>query len=258
MPPPAPLWLPTDADDGDAVLELDGVNVRYGDAAVAVRDVRLRVVEGRVVAVLGPNGAGKTTLMKSVMGFPPADGATIEARRILFRGRDIRNLDGAGLARLGIRFVPERDKVFRGLSVGEHLRMDLPRNRARRDRALEEVLEIFPALRGVPWSSAAGALSGGERQMLALASALTGNVELLILDEPSLGLAPIAVGQLISAIRRLRARRKVTILLADQNVRIARELADEIYVMTQGTLVDRRPSEEWDQLKLESAYFAVV
>ena len=239
---------------GRPLLRVDGLQVAYGQAAPAVRGVSLAVAQGSIVALVGPNGAGKTTTLRAIAGFLPADRARVAAAAIELGGRDLRGLDPSRVAALGLAFVPERDKVFRGLPVRENLRLRLPRQRAARAQVQEELFETFPRLRGIDRRLPAGFLSGGERQMLALAIALAGRPSLLLVDEASLGLAPLAIAQLSAVLRRLVRERGMTLLLAEQNVRMAMELADEIHVLSAGRIVDRGPAAAWSEARFQTAY----
>ena len=238
----------------EPLLRVEGLRVAYGQAAPAVRGVSLAVSAGSIVTLVGPNGAGKTTTLRAIAGFMPGDRARVSADAIELGGRDLRGLDPFRVAALGVAFVPERDKVFRGLSVRENLRLRLPRDRSARARAEEELFETFPRLREIDRRLQAGFLSGGERQMLALAIALAGRPSVLVVDEASLGLAPVAIAQLSAALRRLSREHGTTLLLAEQNVRMAMELSDEIYVLSTGRIVDHGPAATWSEARFQAAY----
>jgi branched-chain amino acid transport system ATP-binding protein len=214
------------------LLEVRDLGVRYGRVA-AVRGVSLRVERGRITAVIGPNGAGKTTLLAAIAGLLPADGGEVR-------------LDGASItgdpveenAARGVSLVPETRELFTGMSVEDNLVLGafpLPRaGRGERRALLEEAYGIFPRL-GERRRQAAGTLSGGERQMLALARALMARPRLLLLDEPSLGLAPRVVREIFQVIAGLRAR-GVSILLVEQNARAALQVADDAFVLEMGEI----------------------
>jgi branched-chain amino acid transport system permease protein len=242
------------AGRGGPLLRVEGLEVAYGQAGPAVRSVSLAVPEGSIVTLVGPNGAGKTTTLRAIAGFLPGDRARVSAAAIELGGRDLRGLDPFRVAGLGLAFVPERDKVFRGLSVRENLRLRVPRERLARARAEEELFETFPRLLEIDRRLQAGFLSGGERQMLALAIALAGRPSVLVVDEASLGLAPLAITQLSAALRRLSRERGATLLLAEQNVRMAMELSDEIYVLATGRIVDHGPAAAWSEARFQAAY----
>jgi branched-chain amino acid transport system permease protein len=236
------------------LLRVEGLRVAYGQAAPAVRGVSLAVPEGSIVTLVGPNGAGKTTTLRAIAGFMPGDRARVSAGAIELGGRDVRGLDPFRVAAHGVAFVPERDKVFRGLSVRENLRLRLPRERSARAQVEEELFETFPRLLEIDRRLQAGFLSGGERQMLALAVALAGRPSVLVVDEASLGLAPVAITQLSAALRRLSRERGTTLLLAEQNVRMAMDISDEIYVLSTGRIVDHGSAATWSEARFQAAY----
>jgi branched-chain amino acid transport system ATP-binding protein len=215
---------------GDLLLEVRGLTVRYGPVA-AVRDVSVRVARGRITAVIGPNGAGKTTLLSAVAGLLPCAGGEIRLDGADVTGAGVEENAGRGLA-----LVPETRELFTGMSVEDNLALGaFPLGRAgRRDRTelQGEVFRIFPRL-GERRTQRAGTLSGGERQMLALGRALMSRPRLLLLDEPSLGLAPIVVREIFQVIVALR-RRGVSVLLVEQNARAALQIADDGFVLETG------------------------
>jgi branched-chain amino acid transport system ATP-binding protein len=215
---------------GAPLLEVRGVDVRYGDVA-AVRGVSLRVDEGRIATVIGPNGAGKTTLLAAIAGLLP-----IAAGEVRVAGRVVTGAPVEENAARGLALVPETRELFAGLSVEDNLLLGaFPlRREGRRVRAalLAETYGIFPRL-AERRAQRAGTLSGGERQMLALGRALMSRPRLLLLDEPSLGLAPLVVREIFQVISRLRAR-GVSILLVEQNARAALQVADEGFVLEAG------------------------
>jgi branched-chain amino acid transport system ATP-binding protein len=218
-----------------ALLELEGVEARYGPVQ-ALRGVSLAVGEGQVAALLGANGAGKTTTLRAVSGTVRRGG------RIEFAGRRIDRRGPEAVARAGIAHVPEGRGTFAQLSVRENLRLGAWTRRNGRD-AERRALEYFPWLEeraGQP----AGTLSGGEQQMLALARALMARPRLLMLDEPSLGLAPLVVGEIFSILRRLNEREGLAILLVEQNATLALESASSAYVLETGRVAVRGSAEE--------------
>lgn len=216
------------------MLKLEKVNTYYSQIQ-ALRDVSLEVTEGEIVAVIGPNGAGKTTLMNTISGVIPA-----RSGQITLDGRQITNLSPEKIVRLGISQVPERRQVFSTMSVLDNLILGAY-HRYRRDgkekidQDLEFVFEIFPQLKNRV-KQAAGTLSGGEQQMLALGRGWMAKPKLLLMDEPSLGLAPLLVKEIFRVSGELRER-GTTILLVEQNARAALELADRAYVMESGQVV---------------------
>ena len=208
------------------ILELESIDTFYGLGHI-LHGLSLRVAEGEVVALLGRNGAGKTTTLRSITGLtPPREG------RIRYKGRDIAGLDPHRISQSGIALVPETRGIFSYLSAGENLA--IARRKGSRWQ-METVLERFPNLRA-RLANKGHQLSGGEQQMLAIARALLTGPELLLLDEPSQGLAPIIVDAVMSTIRELKAER-VSMLLVEQNAEMALRLADRVYVIDHGTVV---------------------
>jgi len=224
------------------LLEVEQLEVVYQRIVTAVQGVSLHVEVGEIAALLGPNGAGKTTTLRAISGFLDADDARITEGRVRFRGEPITGLLPYTLARRGLVLVPERDKIFESLTVGENLRASAGRPR---DDApplsVERVLAYFPAIASRQ-RQVAGYLSGGERQMLAIASALLCQPRVLLVDELSLGLAPVVVGQLMDNLRRLRDELGVAILLVEQNAAAALEIADRGYVIEHGRIVHAAPA----------------
>jgi branched-chain amino acid transport system ATP-binding protein len=216
------------------MLKLEKVNTYYGRIQ-ALRDVSLEVAEGEIVAVIGPNGAGKTTLLNTISGVVPA-----ASGQIIFDGQPITHLSPEKIVRLGISQVPERRQIFATMSVLDNLILGAY-HRYRRDakeeieRDLEFVFEIFPRLKE-RIKQAAGTLSGGEQQMLALGRGWMARPKLLLMDEPSLGLAPLLTKEIFRVSAELREH-GMTILLVEQNARAALELADRAYVMESGHVV---------------------
>ena len=216
------------------MLKLEGVNTYYGRIQ-ALRDVTLEVDEGEIVAVIGPNGAGKTTLMNTISAIVPArDGS------ITFEGSPITGLRPEAIVRLGISQVPERRQIFNTMTVQENLILGAY-HRYRRDgrqeieRDLGFVFDIFPRLKDRV-KQQAGTLSGGEQQMLALGRGWMARPRLLMMDEPSLGLAPLLVREIFRVSGELRDG-GMTILMVEQNARAALDLADRAYVMESGRVI---------------------
>ena len=207
------------------MLEVRGIDTFYGLAHV-LHGLSLCVEEGEVVALLGRNGAGKTTTMRSIAGLtPPRSGA------IRYKGRDIAGLEAHRVSRLGIALVPETRDIFSYLTAGENL--SIARRRESRWQ-MDNVLERFPSLKQ-RLSNKGRELSGGEQQMLAIARALMGRPRLLLLDEPSLGLAPLIVKQIFEAIKELN-RQGLTVFLVEQNAYHTLKLCDRAYVMVNGRI----------------------
>jgi branched-chain amino acid transport system ATP-binding protein len=221
-----------------AQLAIDSVSVSYGKAE-AVRNVSLEVEQGRIVTVIGPNGAGKTSLLTTAIGLIPSTG------RILYDGEDISGLDTEGRIERGFCLVPEKRELFAEMSVTDNLRLGAFTRRggtAAIRRSMDDVFDRFPRLRERRMQNA-GTLSGGERQMLALGRALMAQPRLLMLDEPSLGLAPLIAREIFRIIASLREA-GVSILLVEQNARAALETADFGYVMEAGEIVHAGPAGE--------------
>jgi branched-chain amino acid transport system ATP-binding protein len=216
------------------MLKLEKVNTYHGQIQ-ALRDVSLEVAEGEIVAVIGPNGAGKTTLLNTISGMVPSSSG-----QITFNSQPITSLSPEKIVRLGISQVPERRQVFATMSVLDNLILGAY-HRYRQDgkeaidRDLEFVFEIFPRLKDRA-KQAAGTLSGGEQQMLALGRGWMAKPELLLMDEPSLGLAPLLIKEIFRVSGELREH-GMTILLVEQNARAALDLADRAYVMESGQVV---------------------
>jgi branched-chain amino acid transport system ATP-binding protein len=213
---------------GSSLLEAHALHTAYGLSRVLF-GVSIDVAAGECVCLLGRNGVGKSTTMRSIMGLTPP-----QSGRVVFRGVDITGWAPYRVARTGIGFVPEDRRIFADLTVWENL--DVARRTARGNGGftLERVFDLFPKLRELT-SRQGGHLSGGEQQMLTIARTLMGNPELLLLDEPSEGLAPIVVDHLRDQIARLK-REGLTILLAEQNTEFSLELADRVYVLEKGSL----------------------
>jgi branched-chain amino acid transport system ATP-binding protein len=217
------------------LLALDELKVAYHQVAVALHGISLRVMPHTIVALLGNNGAGKTTTLRAVSGFIGLDEARVIGGSIWFAGKRIENEPPHANAERGIVLVPERDKVFPNLTVAENLAVPAShRTSAAERRRLEAlVFQFFPALAPLR-SRLAGLLSGGERQMLALGSAIVCKPELLLLDELSLGLAPVLVEDLARRVSAIRQELGITVLLVEQNAAVALAIADYGYVLENG------------------------
>jgi branched-chain amino acid transport system ATP-binding protein len=216
-----------------ALLSLEKLEVTYHRVITAVQGVSLEVPAGSIVALIGNNGAGKTTTLRAISGFLGLDDARVTEGTIGYSGKPIQNEPPHRIARLGITLVPERSKVFENLTVEENLEAAISRGKAV-DREL--IFEYFPILQKVRQREA-GYLSGGERQMLAIGSALMCAPELLLIDELSLGLAPRVVLELVDRLRAIRGRLGTTLLVVEQNAQVALDLADYGYVMENGRIV---------------------
>jgi len=236
-PAAAPAAASVPAAPRGAALEISGLEVGYGGAPV-LHGIDLTLAPGEVVALLGANGAGKTTLLRTIAGAVPARGG-----RIALDGVDLGAVRTEDRARRGFALVPDGQSVVAELTVDENLRLGaLWRHRgARRDRAVGEIYDLFEPL-ARRRASAGHQLSGGERQMLALGRALVAEPRLLALDEPSLGLAPLVVAQLMRVLRDTASARGLTVLLAEQNVTGALSIADRGVVLDLGRIVADAPA----------------
>lgn len=218
------------------MLEVQGLNTFYGKIQV-LWDVSLRVQDGEIVAIVGSNGAGKTTLLNSILGLVrPTSGS------VTFLGRRIDGLPSHAIAEQGISIVPEGGRVFPDMNVRENLEMGAYHAWERRGEALEYVYQLFPRLKERE-RQLARTLSGGERQMLAIARALMSRPRLCLFDEPSYGLAPLMVKEIFEIVQKIREQ-GVTVLLVEQNVRRALEIADRAYVLENGRICMEGECEE--------------
>jgi branched-chain amino acid transport system ATP-binding protein len=209
------------------MLDVQEIHTYYGDSYV-LQGISLRIEPGQVVGLLGRNGMGKTTLIRSIVGFtPPRRG------RVLFKSRDITGWVSNRVVGLGLGLVPQGRRVFPTLSVRENLAVALKEGKG--PWTLDRVMELFPRLRERA-ENRAGKLSGGEQQMLAIARALVTNPELLLMDEPTEGLAPLLVREVGRVIERLKAE-GLSILLVEQNLPLALRIADHIHVLSRGQIV---------------------
>jgi branched-chain amino acid transport system ATP-binding protein len=233
------------------LLSLDGLTVRYGEIE-ALHGLSLSVEAGEVVTLLGANGAGKSTTLRTISGLlKPVAGD------ILFDGRSIAGLAPEAVVKLGIAHVPEGRRLFPGLSARENIILGAS-NRGRIAKSVlvsesDEMFDLFPDIR--PFADALGwTLSGGQQQMVAVARGLMAKPRLLLLDEPSLGLAPVIVQKVFSIIGEIR-RRGTTVLLVEQNARMALSVADRGYVLETGRLaVSGKPAELWSNDEVRAAY----
>ena len=234
------------------MLEVTGLEVAYG-AAPALWGVSLEVRQGELLCVVGPNGAGKTTLINAIAGLQRTRGG-----RIVFDGRDITQLAPHRFCEAGIALVPEGRRLFTRMSVLENLELGsyLPAAKARRPESLDAAMALFPMLKE-KLASPAGDLSGGQQQMVAIARALMARPRLLLLDEPSLGLAPVIVHDMLAAIRRINAD-GMAILLVEQNVAMAMALSHRAYVLEEGRIVATgTPDDLLARPEIQRAYLGV-
>jgi branched-chain amino acid transport system ATP-binding protein len=234
------------------MLDIRDVQVKYG-AAPAIWGLSIRVMPGELVSVIGPNGAGKTTLIMAVMGLN-----RLSAGEIVWEGTRISDLPPHRLCERGVALVPESRRLFTGLTVRENLELGAmhPRARQSRARSLEQVCELFPAVRQ-KLEQTAGTLSGGQQQMVAIGRAMMALPKLLLLDEPSLGLAPSIVGDMFRAIQAIH-REGTAIMLVEQNVSRALAISSRTYVLENGRVVaDGLSSELAQRDEIRRAYLGL-
>ena len=235
-----------------ALLELEAIEAGYGEVQV-LWGISLKAKRGEMTAIVGANGAGKTTTLRALTGSIPA-----RRGRVLFEGEDVTKLPPHAKVARGIVLVPEGRQLFAAMSVEENLEMGAFSGRARRtfDTRLKEVFELFPRLKDRRRQKA-GTFSGGEQQMLAIARGLMSDPEILIIDELSLGLAPVVVHQLFNTLKALKAG-GLSILLVEQNVHLAFALSDHAYVIAEGRLfTEGRPAELATMPEIRQAYLGL-
>jgi len=222
------------------VLEVTDLRVSYEGEVLALQGVSIRVEEGEAVALIGANGAGKTTLLKAIAGLVGTDGGDIR-----LRGRSIARIPADERVKLGIALAPEGRRLFGRLQVRENLMLGTYTNKdpAHRARRLEFVYSLFPILHDRA-GQRAGTLSGGQQQMLAIGRALMSDPRILMLDEPSLGIMPVMVDQIVEVLQRLHREQGLTILLVEQNVSAALETCGRGYVLQTGRIVSEGSGEE--------------
>uniref|UniRef100_A0A7C3SKI6 ABC transporter ATP-binding protein n=1 Tax=Thermofilum pendens TaxID=2269 RepID=A0A7C3SKI6_THEPE len=232
------------------MLEVDGLRAGYGKMVV-LHGIDLSVEEKEIVAVIGPNGAGKTTLLNAVFGL-----ATLHSGTIRYKGRVLNGLKPHEVVKLGVGYAPQLDNVFPNLTVEENLLVGAyTRGKDPGVHAdIEDVLELFPEIKRRR-NQKAKFLSGGERQMLAVARALMGKPSLLLLDEPTAGLSPKAGATLIRKVREIQETRGVSVLLVEQNVERALEAADRVAVLVGGKIVKQATPSELKGVPLEKVFF---
>lgn len=220
------------------MLKVNNIEVIYNNVILVLRGVSLQVDEGQMVALLGANGAGKTTTLKAISGLLKTELGEVTRGNIEFGGQRIDNKNAEDVVRAGILQVIEGRPLFQHLTVEENLRVGSLGQRDGTDykRALEMVYDYFPRLKDLRHQTS-GYLSGGEQQMLVIGRALMGHPKLMLLDEPSLGLAPLLVAEIFEIVRRINREEGVSILLVEQNARAALELVDYGYVMENGRVV---------------------
>ncbi|HOP47100.1 MAG TPA: ABC transporter ATP-binding protein [Desulfobacteraceae bacterium] len=227
------------------MLSVDNVELTYNDVILAVKGISFKVPEGEIVALLGANGAGKSTVLKSISGVLKSQDGKIESGKITYKGKNLKGISAEKIVKMGICQVPEGRRTFFDLTCYENLRAGAFTRRDRRGVKddIEQILTYFPPL-VKRLNIRAGYLSGGEQQMLAIGRALMSRPQLLLLDEPSLGLAPLAVKDIFSIIKRINAQMSIAILLVEQNANMALQIAKHGYIMENGRIVMDDPCEK--------------
>ncbi|MEM0384312.1 MAG: ABC transporter ATP-binding protein [Candidatus Caldarchaeum sp.] len=233
------------------VLSVKNLTAGYGKISI-VQNVSLDAYLGECVSVLGPNGSGKSTLFKAVFGL-----AKIFEGKVFFKDEDVSGMRGDMLIRRGMLYVPQLRNVFTSMTVYENLELGIVRRRGNDKQLIDEVFEMFPVLREKR-NQKAGLLSGGQRQVLAMAKALLGEPEVLVLDEPTAGLAPRAVAEMMSVIARLK-QRNLGLVLIEQNVKRALSISERAYIMAAGKVVyEGVVSELSNNKELAKIYLGIV
>ena len=231
-----------------AFLEVKELEVFYGKAC-SLRNVSLSVERGEVVGIIGPNGAGKSTLLDSIIGLTNCQG------QIFFDGTDLRQLSPVEAVRTGIGYAPEARNLFPYMGVKENLLVGAYCAKEAKDNNLRMVFELFPVLEKRQ-NQEAKTLSGGEQQMLSLGRALMTNPRLLLVDEPTIGLAPLVCSEIADVLRELKENRGITIVITEQNVNFALTLAEEIYLLETGRIkMKGKPEELKQESYIQETYF---
>lgn len=219
------------------MLEISQLAVFYGDSHI-LRDVHLSIPEGRVICLMGRNGVGKTTLMRTIMGLlSPKQG------RILLKGKEITNDPPHIRARMGIGYVPQGREIIPNLTVQENILLGLEATEGRKGMIPESLFDLFPALRAM-LGRRGGDLSGGQQQQLAIARALASDPDLLLLDEPTEGIQPSIIKEIVEVVRKIKGKRTMSILLVEQYVDFVRGVADFFYIMEKGTIAAEGPVDQ--------------
>lgn len=236
----------TKQKSSDKLLDVNNIEVVYNDIVQVLRGVSLSVAEGSIVALLGTNGAGKTTTLRAISGLLKPENGFIKDGFVKFEGKDITNVLGTHVVKLGAVMVPEGRRVFKHLTVDENIRVGSITRKdgsqsIRKDQEL--MYDHFPRLSRVT-NRLAGYCSGGEQQMIAIARALMSSPKMLMLDEPSLGLAPLLVKEIFENIKLINREMKTTLLIVEQNAKIALDISTYAYIMETGKIVLEGPSDE--------------
>ena len=234
------------------ILKLENVTVDY-NGIYAIKKINLDIIEGEVVSVLGPNGAGKTTLLRAISGLVQP----VNESNIIYKGINITKMKPYKINRLGICHVPEGRQIFPSLTVLENLEVAAFRlSHSLRKKKIEYVFSLFQELSSRK-NQLGGSLSGGEQQMLAIGRAIVSNANLILIDEPSMGLAPIIVQRIFKTLKELMKENNLTLLLVEQNAKLSLPLSDRIYVLSQGSIVLEGAVEDIKENKIiQDMYFA--
>ncbi len=245
---PSPLpgiqsGIPSTVQSVAGELEINNLEVVYHDIVQVLRGVSLRVPTGSVTSLLGTNGAGKTTTLRAISGLLGAENGRIRGGTVRYRGREIQTLPGTEVVRGGVVMVPEGRRVFKHLSVEDNLRAGAALGKGDWKADLEQIYAFFPKLKTMRGKQA-GYTSGGEQQMLAIGRALMTHPEVLLLDEPSLGLAPMLVAEIFENVRRINGETGLSVLVVEQNAQVALRNSDYGYVMEGGKIVLEGESRE--------------
>lgn len=246
--------------DENFVLSLNNVEVIYNRVVLVLKGMSLNIPEGQIVALLGANGAGKTTTLKAISGLLKPENGSVTDGEIIFEGRPIHTLDASVIVKRGIFQVMEGRRVFEHLTVEENLRAGgyTQSNPLDVRRLIQLVYEYFPRLRERRFQQA-GYMSGGEQQMLAIGRALMAEPKIILLDEPSLGLAPLLVQDIFHIIDRINKEQGTTILLVEQNANIALKIADYAYIMENGRIMlDGKPEELMENADVREFYLGLT
>ncbi|UCC51776.1 MAG: ABC transporter ATP-binding protein [Anaerolineaceae bacterium] len=242
------------------MLNINNIEVVYSDVILVLRGISLSVEEGQIVSLLGANGAGKSTTLKSISGLLLREDGAVTRGNIEYDGRRLDKMKAEDVTRLGIVQVLEGRRLFQHLTTEENLRTGalIINNRAEVKRSLEQVYEYFPPLKELRHQTA-GYLSGGEQQMVAIGRALMAKPRLMLLDEPSLGLAPILVQNIFEIIRRINQESGTSMLIVEQNANVALQIADYAYVMENGRVVlDGSADQLMDNADIKEFYLGLT
>jgi branched-chain amino acid transport system ATP-binding protein len=244
---------------GRMLLDFRNVEVLYSNVILALKGVSIEVSEGNIVTILGANGAGKTTILKAISGILTLENGRVNKGEILFEGRRIDGMDPAEIARLKISMVMEGRELFRSLTVEENLKVGTLIRRDDKKNIRHDfdiILQYFPRLKERK-RQIAGTLSGGEQQMLVIAMALMPRPKLLLLDEPSLGLAPLMAEFVIREVKNINENLKTTILLVEQNASLSLPISQFVYVITNGLVALKSSAEEIKVKEISHYYLGV-